>query len=530
MGCSIHPSARINAFIREFDLVKVGKNTSVKHKIRCRKFGGPWNDNSAPTLRFRSVSIGERCIVEGMIGPGASVGNDAKVEPLSVLREGSQVPAGVLADGNPAVHSGSADIDPNVCHSSLVLESIKVLWLVVQLYLFYSFLFIGQILWTERLPKGWRYKPLFEWVLLLTTASVLSILFSVVLKWVLIGRRSPGLSVSLWKRATEFVCDYHFRVSVGWLFYVSNLSKVWNLIMMMHGLDIDLVSTINVGSILPSKVDLIEIKRSFVSAGVSFGMNGRTKIVESSIGYFATISSGVNITRSVVRSMVHIRESQEDNQSDPSQSNLSWTYYPLLEIQYMVMFGLVIVTLIPSFELFQATVLESSLPVAVVGIMGSIVVQCFTWTCFLRFYQFMACRLQSGTAWHLSLYHIYLAVAFAVRDWSFWSLLWGTSFMGSLLRFLGSDVEGRLLYFGVALHDFYNLSFADRTIVDESIVFGHYHVYEALTLEPAHASGILHQGTYVLAGSVLDKDVEYGPWRTTVGSIRNDGDTIADNV
>mmetsp|Transcript_21784 Transcript_21784/g.50263 ORF Transcript_21784/g.50263 Transcript_21784/m.50263 type:complete len:134 (+) Transcript_21784:1222-1623(+) len=99
-----------------------------------------------------------------------------------------------------------------------------------------------------------------------------------------------------------------------------------------------------------------------------------------------------------------------------------------------------------------------------------------------------------------------------------------------LLRLLGSNVEGRLLYFRVALHDFYNLSFANQTIVDESTVCGHYHVHEVLTLEPSRAAGLLHQGTYVLAGSVLHEGAEYGPWRTTVGSIRKDGDTVSDKV
>mmetsp|Transcript_21784 Transcript_21784/g.50261 ORF Transcript_21784/g.50261 Transcript_21784/m.50261 type:complete len:249 (+) Transcript_21784:626-1372(+) len=175
--------------------------------------------------------------------------------------------------------------------------------------------------------------------------------------------------------------------------------------MMLHGLDIDLVSAINAVSSLPSKVGLIEIKRSFVSSGVSFDTNGRTKIVECSVGYFAKVSSGVEITRSVVHPMVHIRESQQDNHHSPSQSNLSWTYYPLLEIRYLVVFVLVVLTLIPSFEMIQTAVLESSLPVAVVGIMGSIVVQCLIWTCFLRLHQFLACCLQSIMALHLCVSH-----------------------------------------------------------------------------------------------------------------------------
>jgi len=144
------------------------------------------------------VTIRRNCVIEGTISPGVSIGDGTKVESLFVVREGPQVPSGVLADGNPAVQSGLADIDQNIGHSSFILESMKLLWLVVQLYLFYSFLFIGQIFWAERPPTGWWYRSLLEWILLLVTASILSTLFSVVLKWVLIGRCSPGISVSSW--------------------------------------------------------------------------------------------------------------------------------------------------------------------------------------------------------------------------------------------------------------------------------------------------------------------------------------------
>mmetsp|Transcript_5770 Transcript_5770/g.8853 ORF Transcript_5770/g.8853 Transcript_5770/m.8853 type:complete len:177 (+) Transcript_5770:143-673(+) len=39
MGADIHPSARLNTFVREFDLVTIGAEASVSYSIRCRKFG-----------------------------------------------------------------------------------------------------------------------------------------------------------------------------------------------------------------------------------------------------------------------------------------------------------------------------------------------------------------------------------------------------------------------------------------------------------------------------------------------------------
>jgi len=39
MGTKIHPTAKVDAFIREFDLVEIAKGASVEHPIHCRKFG-----------------------------------------------------------------------------------------------------------------------------------------------------------------------------------------------------------------------------------------------------------------------------------------------------------------------------------------------------------------------------------------------------------------------------------------------------------------------------------------------------------
>lgn len=56
MGAKVHKSTPFDSFIREFDLVTIGKDTSIAHHVNCRKFGARDNDLK-PTLRFRTVVI-----------------------------------------------------------------------------------------------------------------------------------------------------------------------------------------------------------------------------------------------------------------------------------------------------------------------------------------------------------------------------------------------------------------------------------------------------------------------------------------
>lgn len=72
----------------------------------------------------------------------------------------------------------------------IVLKILKTLWLTIELYIFFANMLVAQVIWNGRLPYEWRYTPLCQWVLLLSTASFLNILVSVALKWLLIRRRT----------------------------------------------------------------------------------------------------------------------------------------------------------------------------------------------------------------------------------------------------------------------------------------------------------------------------------------------------
>ena len=100
-------SVKVDAFIREFDLVTLGSATQIaSNSIRCRKFQ-PWRrGDSHASMVMRPIAIGSRCNISGMVSPGVSIGDRCKLTKLSALQEGAQVPDDVLAKGSPAYYAG----------------------------------------------------------------------------------------------------------------------------------------------------------------------------------------------------------------------------------------------------------------------------------------------------------------------------------------------------------------------------------------------------------------------------------------
>jgi hypothetical protein len=160
MGAKIHSSTKLDAFIREFDLVKISEGASIEHEVRCRKFGSASGEGRRSTLRFRSIYVGKHSTVLGMLSPGVSVGESAIIQRRSVLPEGVQVSDGIIADGNPAFKSGLVPPISSNLWSVWSLGSLKMVWLVVELYIFFSLLLVAQLIFQDRLPIDWAYTPL----------------------------------------------------------------------------------------------------------------------------------------------------------------------------------------------------------------------------------------------------------------------------------------------------------------------------------------------------------------------------------
>jgi hypothetical protein len=526
MGAKIHPLTKIDAFIREFDLVTIGKGVSLSHQVRCRKFG-PWRGVGGPTIRFRHITIGKYSVVDGMVSPGSSVGERSQIAKQSVLPEGSQVPSRSLAKGNPAFDAGSIDLEEDFAACNLMFHTLKVVWLLAEMCIFSAFALVGEHVWTRTrvaLPRSWRYTPLLYWVLLLLTASILSIFASVALKWILIGRRRPPQSKrdsSVWREFCYWACDYHFDVTSRLFGVVSDLSRIWNVILMAHGLDIDMKSAfVNVQhNFPPSKVDFLQIRNSFVSAGVSFEIGeGKTKIIDSSIGYSVQVAPGVEVRRSAVQPFGEVNESLCDHNLK-NQIQVSSSVAALKELFMLLTVGISISSLIPSFEFFLYAALHSSLGVAAVGLAGTVVIQCVVWTILLRLLQSLVLLNNRDALYFQPMYAVFLIFySWVLSTYSHWFALWGTPFFTLLMRFMGAEVKGELLYYGRELHDFPHLIFDDKTIIDECQLTGHYQVGHDLTIGPSHHAGLLHEECFTVANTFMQGNVERGPWKAILGN------------
>ena len=193
MGAKIHSTISLESFVREFDLVEIKERASIHHPIKCRKFG-EWHDNKGPSLRFRSISVGKRSAVKGMISPGVSVGKGASIERLSVVPEGGQVPEESQVVGNPGfiIDMVKQTEETSSDRQYVDVGFLKLLWLAFELYLFFGFTFLGQYLWLSKLPQSWRCAQVLNWSLLNLWFNFISIGTSIVIKWTFIGKRKPG--------------------------------------------------------------------------------------------------------------------------------------------------------------------------------------------------------------------------------------------------------------------------------------------------------------------------------------------------
>ena len=97
--------------------------------------------------------------------------------------------------------------------------------------------------------------------------SIISIGTSIVFKWMFIGKRRPGpVNDTVWRKATDWAANWHFVVGTSMIMVLSYGLRIWNVVLMMHGMDIDIFSIIMPTQMfVPSKVDLVRIRHSLVS-------------------------------------------------------------------------------------------------------------------------------------------------------------------------------------------------------------------------------------------------------------------------
>ncbi|CAB9525674.1 7a-methyl-1,5-dioxo-octahydro-1H-inden-4-yl [Seminavis robusta] len=519
LGANLAWSAKIESYIREFDLVIVGDNATIGHPLKCRKFSHSKNEN--PSITFRPVVVGKNSSVSGMVSPGAKIGNDSKVEKLSVVEEGAIVPDGVLARGNPACHGGSfKPQERSYCEDS-VLDVFKFVWIIFEAYHFFSLSYLVHFTLNQILPS-WRYATVLHWFLLFPTSSCLAFGTSIVLKWLLIGKRDPSdeYEGSLWWRATNWACDFHFSAAAWPLTAFIGHSKLWMIILSLHGLDVDIESVMNISShtqFTPSKVDYVKIRKSFVPniyLDLSKQANSKIEIINSSVGYYVNLHAGVKIMQSMIPPRSTVSESIYDlNTADHAwKPNLKDLLFS--EFAQQLMNVIFFAALIPTYELgLLVATKSSSFVVLSFGLIVAFVLQLFLWLVMTRAVECALLSLPPYSRIQQSLYGVYINNVwfFRVQNWLVY-LLYGTPMFATYARMMGSEVDGDLWYFGSTLYEYGKLHFHGCTIVDSAHVMAHYVDMKGLTINDTYISGILHPGCYASAGAVVTGS-ENGPWK-----------------
>ncbi|CAB9508018.1 D-alanine--D-alanyl carrier protein ligase [Seminavis robusta] len=518
LGADLAWSAKVESYIREFDLVKVGSYATVGYPIRCRKFSLS-TGSSGPRLTFHPVIIGKDSQVSGMVSLGAVIGEGSKVEKLSVVEEGAIVPNGVLAKGNPACHGGPFEHSRSEVWQESLLDAFKIMWIFSEAYHFFALSYLVHITLIQ-VMHTWRYEIILHWFLLFQASSFLALLTSIPLKWVLIGKRDPcdEYGGSLYRQATNWACDFHFGVASWPLTPFFGQTRLWHIILFLHGLDVDIESCISnpYRIFLPSKVDFVKIRKSFVATSnmdLSKRGNGKIEIISSSIGYNANLRAGVKIMQSTIPPRSDVSDSIYDlNQSRKAFKSRFIMDLVLPEVLQILLNGILFLCFIPSFEIGLLALNSGSVGITSCGLAAAVVLQLFVWILLARALEtIMLIPRRHGRL--TGPFGIYINHVWQFRNGNWMAmLLYGTPMFGYYARMMGAEVDGDLWYYGNSLYEFTKLHFHGGTIVDDSHISGHYIDGNGLTLKDTFVSGLLHPGCYASAGSVVAGE-ENGPWK-----------------
>ncbi|CAB9519719.1 non-ribosomal peptide synthetase [Seminavis robusta] len=515
LGADLAWTAKIESYIREFDLVRVESSATIGYPIKCRKFSQ--SEQSNPKITFRPIVVGKHSKLSGMISPGVKLGEGSKVEKLSVVEEGALVPAHVLAKGNPACNAGSFKHQETHSFEESMLDVFKIVWTIFEAYHFFALSYLVHMTLNQLLPS-WRYASILHWFLFFPTTSFLAIFTSIALKWLLIGKRdaSDEYGGSLWKQASNWACDFHFRIAAWTLIPFFGQSKVWHFILFLHGLDVDMKSTLShpYTIFFPSKVDFVKIRCSFIPTStldLSKKANSKIEIINSSIGYNSNLHSGVKIIKSKIPPRSNVSDSVYNlNHSDNSQNVSSFTLL-LPELGQQLLNVVLFSSIVPAYEIGLAATKSSSLTVSACGLTVAFTLQLFIWILLTQAAEKVLLSLpHNGQQIFFGIYINHVR-QFRAGNWLV-MVLYGTPMFAYFARLMGAEVDGDLWYFGNSLYEYGNLHFQGCTIVDSAHVAGHYIDGNGLTIDDTYVSGLLHPGCYASAGSVVSA-AEHGPWK-----------------
>ncbi|CAB9504037.1 Putative fatty-acid--CoA ligase FadD21 [Seminavis robusta] len=533
LGAKVSLLAKLDGFCREFDLIEVGPYTCCQHRsLRARHFSSWSRAESGPRIILRPIVIGQNSVIRGMLQPGVTVGEGCTVEKLAVLPEGSQLEDRVSVAGNPAVIIGRAPKRKEFNY--LILGLMKLKWLGFEFFAFSVFVLSTQWALQRMLPKPYFEIWIIWWSLFVVIFSAISLLSSIVVKWVLLGRRLAGkIHTNIWTEFVEWAADYHFFLSTLVFQTFSLNSRFCNLLLAAHGMDIDLASKVYFDSFPPSKMDLIHVRRSFV-AGVSFdvrkyGAYYPTHIHDSSIGESAHVNAGLVISNAVIPpvSVVSARTQLQDfAKSDQTLPDFSWSKELVVTLVYIMVVMCFKTSVYAGYRYWAF--FDKQVPgwCVVFFLAGSITIQATCWMLFilvLQYVTFFGVSEDQPNPWSPAIYAVYLSSSAQFQTWSAVTILWGTQLFNDVARLFGSTIDGRALYFGNRMYDGPFLTVSNRTVSDGSQLCGHSIVYEQVKLGPTKVAGLVHEGTLVIANASITSK-HSGPWRPVVQK-----DTLATN-
>jgi hypothetical protein len=164
----------------------------------------------------------------------------------------------------------------------------------------------------------------------------------------------------------------------------------------------------------------------------------------------------VEFTRNVVAPIRYmtertVREAADERNPSQSFSSLLWSE-GLLLLLFLVSFFMVLLSMVPSYELWMNVIQPASVWIAVLTLAMLLAVQIISLVVLLHVLSLAAL---GGTSFkgrskplNKTFYTAYLSCGWFFQKWTMMSVLWGTPLFGFVLNLLGANVEGRFLYCG----------------------------------------------------------------------------------
>ena len=257
----------------------------------------------------------------------------------------------------------------------------------------------------------------------------------------------------------DWAADWHYRASTSILLSFTSESRMWNVILMVHGMNIDFASQIQGQLFFPSQMDLVKVRKSFISA-VSFatedkGRYHNIEIEESSVGFFAHVGpADLKIRKSVITPLTRVTTSIIGRGADERMKYFAMQGKIMRNeavafLLYALSFVLFAFTLVPPFEVYTLILgnAGSSILFVAPALVAALIFQCMIWTLVLamiKYVTYIGSR-SNGKPWNDPLYTIFINVNFAQREWSCIRIFHGSPTYNFIVRILGGKFEGRAI-------------------------------------------------------------------------------------